>query len=64
MVRLLIRHFFGRFFDTEALSPQGDPLSVATHSEITMPQACLLKQARLRADRLIQAKGGRLPLSS
>ena len=21
----LVRHFFGRFFDTESLSPQGDP---------------------------------------
>jgi hypothetical protein len=23
--RLLVRHFFGRFFDTESLSPQGEP---------------------------------------
>ena len=25
MHRRLVRHFFGRFFDTESLSPQGDP---------------------------------------
>jgi len=29
---LLIRHFFGRFFDTEALSPQGDPQANVTQT--------------------------------
>ncbi len=37
----LIRHFFGRFFDTEALSPQGDPQAgvVQTLGILAVPSA-------------------------
>ena len=28
----LVRHFFGRFFDTESLSPQGDPQAKVTQT--------------------------------
>ena len=29
---LLVRHFFGRFFDTESLSPQGEPAARLTQT--------------------------------
>lgn len=41
MHRQLIRHFFGRFFDTESLSPQGDPQAgvVQTLGILAVPSA-------------------------
>lgn len=32
MLRILIRHFFDRFFDTESLSPQGEPTANLTQT--------------------------------
>ena len=39
--RQLIRHFFGRFFDTESLSPQGDPQAgvIQTLGILAVPSA-------------------------
>jgi hypothetical protein len=39
--RQLVRHFFGRFFDTESLSPQGDPQAgvVQTLGILAVPSA-------------------------
>jgi hypothetical protein len=39
--RQLVRHFFGRFFDTEALSPQGDPQAgvIQTLGILAVPSA-------------------------
>lgn len=41
MHRELVRHFFGRFFDTESLSPQGDPQAgvVQTLGILAVPSA-------------------------
>ena len=41
MYRQLVRHFFGRFFDTESLSPQGDPQAgvVQTLGILAVPSA-------------------------
>jgi hypothetical protein len=41
VVRQLVRHFFGRFFDTESLSPQGDPQAgvVQTLGILAVPSA-------------------------
>ena len=41
MHRQLIRHFFGRFFDTESLSPQGDPQAgvIQTLGILAVPSA-------------------------
>ena len=41
MHRQLVRHFFGRFFDTESLSPQGDPQAgvVQTLGILAVPSA-------------------------
>src|ERR1039458_2630964 len=37
----IVRHFFGRFFDTESLSPQGDPQAnvVQTLGILAVPSA-------------------------
>src|SRR5689334_6140084 len=39
--RQLVRHFFGRFFDTESLSPQGDPQAgvIQTLGILAVPSA-------------------------
>ncbi len=41
MYRQLVRHFFGRFFDTESLAPQGDPQAgvVQTLGILAVPSA-------------------------